>query len=81
MTTNERDKTSERPATDGGDCPSGAEPLRLDEQIRIAKRLLPRFRSLDTAELRALAVHLRVLSNVAEGRAQRPRGISRRDDA
>jgi hypothetical protein len=26
-------------------------------------------------------VHLRVLSNVAEGRAQRPRGTSRRDDA
>lgn len=81
MTANERDKPSERPATDCGDNASRTDPPGLDERIAIAMRLLPRFRALGPAELRTLAVHLRVLSNVAEGWAQRAGDASQRDDA
>ena len=80
MTTNERDKASEQPATDGGDNPSRVEPPGLDERIAIAMRLLPRFRALSLEELRTLTVQLRVLSNIAEGWAQRAGDASRCDD-
>lgn len=52
------------------DCPSDA-LLSLDDRIAIVLRLLPHVRSLSPADLRTLAAHLRVLSNVAEAWAQR----------
>jgi hypothetical protein len=66
-----RAKTSDRSASDGGDSPSPTEPLGLDERIAIVARLLSRLHALGPVELRTLSVHLRVLSNVAEGWAQR----------
>jgi len=47
------------------------EPLSLDERFAITLRLLPQLRSLPPTDLRALAVHLRILSNVAEAWARR----------
>ena len=53
------------------DRSSAEEPPGLDERIAIALRMLPQMRSLSPADLRTLAVHLRILSNVAEAWAQR----------
>jgi hypothetical protein len=80
MTGNERDKPSERPAANCGDSSSRKEPPGLDERIANVMHLLPRLRSLGPAELRTLAMHLRVLSNVAEGWAQRAEHATWRDD-
>jgi hypothetical protein len=43
--------------------------MSLDDRIAIALRLLSQMRSLTPPELRTLATHLRVLSNIAEGKA------------
>lgn len=70
-------KRSERtmagdPSASGDDeraSPAGSPDL--DKRITIALRLLPQVRSLPRTDLRALAVQLRILSNVAEAWAQR----------
>jgi hypothetical protein len=59
---------------------SPTEPPSLDETISATMHLLPNLRSLDPTQLRALAVKLRILSNVTEGWAHRAETAVKRDD-
>jgi hypothetical protein len=71
MTVDEREKGLDPSLTGLGDTRSPTQPWALDDRIAVAVRLLPQLRCLGASDLRALAVHLRILSNVAEAWAQR----------
>jgi hypothetical protein len=71
MYVSERDTAGDQADSGNDERASSAESPDLDKRITIALRLLPQVRSLPRADLRALAVHLRILSNVAEAWAQR----------
>jgi hypothetical protein len=71
MQLGERETAGDQSAPGDGEGASPAASSDLDKRIAIALRLLPQVRSLPRTDLRALAVQLRVLSNVAETWAQR----------
>ena len=71
MTVDEREKDLDPSLMGLGGTRSPTQPLTLDERIATAVRLLPQLRCLSASDLRALAVHLRILSNVAEAWAER----------
>lgn len=67
----ESEKAADQASSGADDSLSPAEPAGLDERIAITMRLLPRLRTLSPTELRSLATHLRILSNIAEAWATR----------
>jgi hypothetical protein len=63
------------PTTYQQEQPPPGTPASLDELIAEIRRMLPQIRSLHPSELRTLARQLRVLSNYAEGWAERSHPI------
>jgi hypothetical protein len=75
-----RDENKSSPRSTTVSAASSPEPPSLDETIAATLRLLPDLRALDPTQLRALAVNLRILSNIAEGLAHRAETASECDD-